>query len=156
MGDDQIAYVGPLGRERTIKLDLVDDELVLNTERRALLARWPDLPEGVTVHVYTLLEITAEKLRCVLQRLQCRDLFDLHLLFEEAEVSAAEAAEVFRPKAEHRGFAPTSFASRYRERINQYKMRWETELNDHVPGLLPHFNDIERRVARHLRRAGML
>ena len=40
----RIAYVGPLGRERTLKLDLADDELVLNTERQRLLPRWPDLP----------------------------------------------------------------------------------------------------------------
>ena len=66
----RIAYTGPLGRERTLKLDLADDELVLNTERQRLLPRWPDLPEDASVHVYTLLEIAGEKLRCVIQRLQ--------------------------------------------------------------------------------------
>jgi len=40
-----IFYVGPLGAPRTIKLDLADDELVVNTEPRALLRRWPDTPE---------------------------------------------------------------------------------------------------------------
>ena len=72
-GDEppRIAYFGPLGRERTLKLDLADDELVLNTERQRLLSRWPDLPKDASVHVYTLAEIAGEKLRCVLQRLQC-------------------------------------------------------------------------------------
>jgi hypothetical protein len=37
-----IEYVGPLGRERTIKLDLADDELVLDTTRRALISRYTD------------------------------------------------------------------------------------------------------------------
>jgi predicted nucleotidyltransferase component of viral defense system len=152
----RIAYIGPLGRERTIKLDLADDELVFDTERRGLLPRWSDLPRGTAVHVYTLLEIAGEKLRCVLQRLQCRDLFDLHLLFEEAAVEPAEAASVFRLKARHRGFDPKSFAERYGERIGQYRKRWERELGEHLPGDLPHFNDVERRVARHLRRAGLL
>jgi predicted nucleotidyltransferase component of viral defense system len=148
--------LGPLGRERTIKLDLADDELVFDTERRRLLPRWSDLPRDTTVHVYTLLEIAGEKLRCVLQRLQCRDLFDLYLLFEEAVVEPVEAASVFRPKARHRGFDPKSFAERYGERIGQYRKRWERELGEHLPGDLPHFNDVERRVARHLRRAGLL
>lgn len=152
----RIAYVGPLRRARTLKLDMTDDELVFNTEHRSLLRRWEDFPEDAAVHVYTLLEIAAEKLRCVLQRLQCRDLFDLHLLFGDAEVSAAAAAEVFRPKAEHRGIDPASFASRYRERIKQYQKRWESELGDHVTGELPHFNEVERRVARHLRGAGLV
>ena len=152
----RIAYVGPLGRERTLKLDLADDELVLSTERQRLLPRWPDLPEDASVHVYTLLEIAGEKLRCVLQRLQCRDLFDLFLLFEEAQVDATEAALVFRPKAEHRDIDPDAFAARYRERIDQFRKRWEVELREHVPGKIPHFGDVERRVTRHLRRAGLL
>ena len=152
----RIAYVGPLGRERTLKLDLADDELVLSTERQRLLPRWPDLPEDASVHVYTLLEIAGEKLRCVLQRLQCRDLFDLFLLFEEAQVDATEAALVFRPKAEHRDIDPDAFAARYRERIDQYRKRWEVELREHVPGEIPHFGNVERRVTRHLRRAGLL
>lgn len=152
----RIAYVGPLGRERTLKLDLADDELVLSTEKQRLLPRWPDLPEDASVHVYTLLEIAGEKLRCVIQRLQCRDLFDLFLLFEEVQVDATEAAMVFRPKAEHRGINPDAFAVRYRERIDQYRKRWGAELREHVPGELPHFGDVERRVTRHLRRAGLL
>lgn len=152
----RIAYTGPLGRERTLKLDLADDELVLSTERQRLLPRWPDLPEDASVHVYTLLEIAGEKLRCVIQRLQCRDLFDLFLLFEEVQVDATEAAMVFRPKAEHRGIDPDAFAARYRDRIDQYRKRWEAELREHVPGEIPHFGDVERRVTRHLRRAGLL
>jgi len=108
------------------------------------------------VHVYTLAEIAGEKLRCVLQRLQCRDLFDLFLLFEVAQVDTTEAAMVFRPKAEHKGIDPDAFAARYRERIEQYRKRWEVELREHVPGEVPHFSDVERRVTRHLRRAGLL
>jgi hypothetical protein len=152
----RIAYVGPLGRERTLKLDVADDELVLTMERQPLLPRWPDLPTDVGVRVYTLLEIAGEKLRCVLQRLQCRDLFDLFLLFEEVQVNATEAVLVFRPKAKHKGINPDAFAARYRERVDQYRKRWEDELREHVPGEIPHFGEVERRVSRHLRRAGLL
>jgi predicted nucleotidyltransferase component of viral defense system len=152
----RIAYTGLLGRQRTIKLDLADDELVFDTEYRGLIPRWPDLPKDLSVRVYTLLEVAGEKLRCVLQRLQCRDLFDLHLLFEEVALDPAEAVNVFRQKARHRGFDPDSFVDRYRERIREYKKRWEKELGEHVPGDLPHFNDVERRLARHLRKAGLL
>ncbi len=151
----RIAYVGPLGRERTLKLDLADDELVIETEHRGLMPLWPDLPADRAVRVYPLLEIAGEKLRCVLQRLQCRDLFDLHLLFE-ANVDAAEATEVFEAKARHRGLDPATFASRYRDRIPQYQKRWQTELSQHVPGSVPHFNRVERQVARFLRSARIL
>ena len=92
----------------------------------------------------------------MLQRLQCRDLFDLLLLFEEAQVDGMEATTIFRSKATHRGIEPDTFAVRYRERIDQYRKRWEAELREHVPGEVPHFGNVERRVTRHLRRAGLL
>lgn len=152
----RIAYVGPLGRERRLKLDIAADELVLATERQPLLPRWPDLPTDVGVHVYSLLEIAGEKLRCVLQRLQCRDLFDLYLLFEEVQVDSIEAAQVFSPKAKHKGINPDSFAKKFHERIVQYRKRWEDELREHVPGQIPHFGEVERRVTRHLRKSGLL
>ena len=152
----KISYVGPLRRERTLKLDLADDELVLNTEAQTLLPRWPDLPENVTLPVYTLTEIAGEKLRCILQRLQCRDLFDLSLLFGEGQVDVIDAANIFRPKAKHRGIDPNLFSSRYAARLNQYQQRWEIELQEHVPGEIPHFNSVVRGVSRELRRAGLL
>ncbi len=147
---------GPLGRERRLKLDIADDEYVVNSEHRSLIPRWPDLPKETKVRCYTLLEIAAEKLRCILQRLQCRDLFDLHMLFHEGEVDAGEAAALFEPKAKHRGLDPGLFAERYRKRITQYEQRWETELAEHLSETVPHFVRIEREVARQLRSARML
>ena len=152
----RIAYVGPLGRERNLKLDIATDELVLNTGEQGLLPRWPDLPNDATVFVYTLPEIAGEKIRCILQRLQCRDLFDLSLLLEAGCVDAAEAAQIFIPKVEHRGLDPASFPDRYAHRIDQYRERWDGELREHVAGDVPHFDRIERHVTRSLRRAGLL
>ena len=151
----RIAYIGPLTRERTLKLDIADDELVLDTEMRPLLPRWPDLPDEARVRVYTLTEIAGEKLRCVIQRLQCRDLYDLFLLLEEAQVDAAAAATVFRAKAEHRAIDPLTFSSRYTARIEQYRERWEAELREHVPGRIPHFGEVERRLTRTFKKAGL-
>lgn len=62
-------YVGPLGRPRRLKLDLADDELVENTTRRPVFRRYGDQGEGDCL-AYTLEETAAEKLRCVIQRLQ--------------------------------------------------------------------------------------
>jgi predicted nucleotidyltransferase component of viral defense system len=152
----RISYVGPLNRHRTLKLDIADDEYVVNTERCSLLPRWPDLPKAAKVLVYTPLEVASEKLRSILQRLQCRDLFDLYMLFHEAGVEVREAAALFEPKAKHRGFDPQSFSVRYKERLAQYEKRWEAELGEHLPKTVPHFKKVEREVARHLRRARLL
>jgi predicted nucleotidyltransferase component of viral defense system len=150
-----IAYTGPLGRERAIKLDLADDELVVHAERYPLRPRWADVGP-VEVTAYTTLEVAAEKLRCVLQRLQCRDFIDLDVMFEVAAVDARAAAELFRKKAIHRGFDPATFPNKYRSRVLEYRKRWEEELSEHVPGTLPTFGALERRVSRRLRSAGLL
>lgn len=152
----RIAYIGPLERERTLKLDIADDELVLNTEMQSILPRWPDLPGKTRVRVYTLSEVAGEKLRCVIQRLQCRDLYDLFILFEQALVDTFSAVTIFRSKAEHRAIDPCTFASRYPARIDQYRERWENELQEHVPGRVQPFGEVEWRVTRSLRRAGLL
>ena len=152
----RIAYTGPLGRERTLKLDFADDELVLETDRIPLIQRWNDLPTDAHVPTYTLKEIAAEKLRCVMQRVQCRDLYDLSLLFDVAQVDPIDAAQVFIPKAKHRGIDPENFANRYTERVSQYRKRWEMELSQHVQGEIPHFQTLERNLARGLRSANIL
>lgn len=152
----RIAYVGPLGRERNLKLDIATDELVLNTGEQGLLPRWPDLPNDASVFVYTLPEIAGEKIRCILQRLQCRDLFDLSLLLEAGCVDPTEAAQIFVPKAKHRDLDPATFPNRYAQRIDQYRERWTAELSEHVAGVVPHFERIERQVTRCLRGAGLL
>jgi predicted nucleotidyltransferase component of viral defense system len=149
---DVISFVGPLGAQRTIKLDLADDELVVNTEQRPLLPRWTDIPE-CRVTAYTKLEVTAEKLRCVLQRLQCRDFLDLDLLLGEQDLVAT--AELFRRKATHRGLDPATFAEKFESRVRDYKDRWEAELKQYL-GEVPHFDEVERNVRRELRKAELI
>ena len=119
------------------------------------LPLWEDLPIDASLIVYTLTEIAAEKLRCIIQRLQCRDLFDLALLIE-GQVDVINAAALFRPKAKYRGVDPEIFSTRYSERLVQYQQRWERELCEHVPGNIPQFAALERSVTRVLRRSGLL
>ena len=152
----RIRYQGPLGRERSLKLDIVVDELVLNVDTIGLLPRWPDLPETHDIRVYSLAEIAGEKLRCIMQRLQCRDLFDLWLLFEHAGVNPIDASEIFRPKAEHRSLDPAHFDASYLARLERYRRRWTNELEIHVAGEVPHFEQVERAVSRHLREANLI
>lgn len=88
--------------------------------------------------------------------MQCRDLFDLWLLFEEAGVDPRDTTEIFHLKAEHRNLDPTRFAIAYRDRLAQYRRRWVNELEIHVPGPAPHFEQVERAVSRRLRAVNLL
>ena len=146
----RIEYTGPLGRSRGLKLDLADDELVENTIRRPVFRRYSD-QEECNCLAYTLEETAAEKLRCVIQRLQCRDLYDIHELFVVRGLEESFVWPLFDRKARHRRLDSSLFPARFEERLPQYKARWTNELSDHVPGEPPQFETILRAVRRALR-----
>ena len=150
----RVLYVGPLGRERYVKLDLALDELVVNTERKPIRPRWDDVP-AAEVAVYTLLEAASEKLRSILQRLQCRDFYDLYILLYVERVDRQEAVELFRRKARHLNLNPDTFGDRYVQRMPRYRAGWVAELGNYMREVPP-FNEVERRVRQVLRQASLL
>lgn len=145
-----IEYVGPLGKQRDFKLDIATDELIGDTATLPLFVRYPDQPE-VEVEVYTLPEIAAEKLRCVIQRLQARDLFDLNALFAIHTLNLNEIWPVFERKALHKNIDPGRFNETFEKRMPQWKSRWESEMSEHLTGEPEPFKTVERSVRRALR-----
>ena len=152
-----VAYIGPLGsaRPRSIKLDLATDEYVETIAKGSVLDVWPDLPEAAPFDVYPLTEIGAGKLRCLIQRVQCRDLYDLYRLTDDMGVSVADIRGLFERKAEAKNIDPSQLRSRFEDRVGRYRQQWATEMPEHVPDP-PRFDDVIRVVRRHLRRAGLL
>lgn len=145
-----IEYVGPLGKQRDLKLDIATDELVKETATLPLLARYQDQPDA-QVGIYTLHEIAAEKLRCVIQRLQARDLFDLNELFVINALDVEEIWPAFEQKALHKGIDPERFGQTFEKRMPQWKARWESEISEHLASDPKPFKAVERSVRRALR-----
>jgi len=146
-----IHYVGPLGGERQIKLDLAEDELVLETTGSALIQRYSDQQqERATLPTYTLHEVAAEKLRCVIQRLLCRDISDLHRLFVREDVDVEVVWPLFEQKTRAKNLDPARFTERLSAREPQYKRLWELELSDLEPEVPP-FEQVMRQLRRQLR-----
>jgi len=134
-----------------VKLDLADDELVITTARVDVLQRYEDQPPA-SVLAYTLDEIAAEKLRCVMQRMQARDLFDVHELFVERGVDLEQVWPDFELKARHKQKDPARFAESFERRISSWKKVWDDEMETHVPlDVRPGFGHVERKVRRALR-----
>ena len=144
---------GPLRSGRSIKVDVSSDELVVHTEARRILERWPNVPDG-PVLAYTQLEVTAEKLRCIMQRFQCRDLLDLDLLFENG-VDRIDAAALFARKAEHKRIDPRTFRAVFENKLARYRKAWNAELSQYLADM-PHFDETERRLRRALRQAKLI
>ena len=160
LSDDEtsIEFIGPTAsvRPRTVKLDLCDDELVLDEDHSAqLIGRYRDQPGNRWLVTYTTVEAAGEKLRCVLQRPLCRDLYDIWWLLGEGGVDVGEAAGVFRQKAAHRGRDPYDFAADFEGRVTQYEERWYQEMQNYMGGPPP-FDRVLRDVRRHLRRGGLI
>jgi hypothetical protein len=90
------------------------------------------------------------------ERLQCRDLFDMHELVVGGHVDPLEAWHLYLRKADNdavRGrqrTPPTEWSSVFERRLVAYRDRWDGELGDYLPGDVPHFDDIERRTRRYL------
>jgi uncharacterized protein len=133
-GTAWVTYVGPLGANpRRIKLDISDTELVESRRRVALLSRWPDLPDDSAIDGYTLDEVGAEKVRCIAERLQCRDLYDMHELLDGGHIDPLEAWHLYLRKAENdqaRGrqrTAPTEWSATFERRMTAYRGRWDGE-----------------------------
>ena len=116
---------------------------------------WPDLPDAVPLPVYPIEEIGAEKLRCIIQRVQCRDLYDLFRLTEDVGVSLAEIRPLFERKARAMRIDPNSFPDRFDDRIERYKRRSNNEMGEHLADP-PRFDNVVRIVRRHLRGAELL
>ncbi len=146
----RIRYVGPLGaKPRFVKLDLAPDELVEDTAILPIRRRYEDQEDG-RCRVYTLEEITAEKLRCVMQRLQCRDLYDLYELLVVNKVDAETVWPLFQRKARHRDREPDRFGESSADRAPRWEERWGRELIEYTASP-PEFDGVLRSVRRELR-----
>lgn len=153
----EVAYIGPLGaaRPRTIKIDIADNEYVETvTEGTVLDGMWDDLPAPVAFDVYPIDEIAAEKLRCVIQRALCRDLYDIYRLVDMG-VSLADIRLLFERKTKAKRLDPSVFADRFEDRAERYRSRWDNEMGQLMADPT-RFDDVVRVVRRHLRTAGLL
>jgi predicted nucleotidyltransferase component of viral defense system len=153
----QLAYVGPLGaKPRTVKVDLAAGEHVESVVQGEVLASlWDDLPAGLPFDVYPLDEIAAEKLRCVIQRVQCRDLYDLLRLTRDLKVDLRDIRGLFERKSRIKALDPASFREKFEDRTERYKERWEREMGEHLADP-PRFEDVLRIVRRNLRAASLI
>jgi uncharacterized protein len=154
-----VSFTGPLGarRERAIKVDLADDEVVVDVvEHRPLSSEYSDLPDGMhVVPCYSLAEIWAEKTRSLMQRAEPRDLYDLAFLAGEYRDLPAVALPLFGLKATAKGLDPRGLGDRLDAREATMKRMWDARLRDQVADV-PDFEATWRVVRRALRQGAYM
>lgn len=112
-GPPMVDYVGPLGsdRPRKIKVDLAIDEHVAEVVRLPMSAIWSDLPDpAAPFEGYPIEEIGAEKLRCIIQRVQCRDLYSLYRLTDDVASIFDRSVRCSKRSAGRRASSPERLA----------------------------------------------
>lgn len=151
--EGRLTYIGPRDQAKPeiVKLDIDSDEVATaDPIRGPLVIRYEDQSETTSLPTYSLEESTAEKLRCVVQRLQCRDLYDIHRLLVDEAVDVAIAWSQFEAKAAHRDLELGLFLERWSRRKEQYEKRWEMEMVRYTD-VIPYFDKTLREVERALR-----
>jgi predicted nucleotidyltransferase component of viral defense system len=106
-----LSYIGPLGgsgSNKDIKVDITQDELIYNTpEEKLIINSYSDLEhEKYSILCYTLGEVSAEKMRSVMQRTAPRDIYELWYQFEIEGLDIVDYIFAFQDKAKHKGYDP--------------------------------------------------
>lgn len=149
-----ISYIGPLGglgANKKVKVDISRSEkLVLEPVLNNVFIGYSDLEKHQLLS-YSLEEVLIEKLRCVMQRMQARDFYDIWYLLEIHNMDIDFYIAEFKQKFESKGIDSTEFHAKLEQRLPQYKGRWEKSMADQIQDL-PDFESVLREVIRHLKK----
>jgi len=148
-----ISYIGPLGgleAKKRVKVDISRSE-ILSSEpvSMAAILEYTD-QEDHKLLCYSLEEVLVEKLRCVMQRMEPRDFYDIWYLLAIHKVDMAFLAGQFKEKCEAKELNPGEFHEKLDHRLPKYKARWKKSMRDQIHNL-PDFEQVERETLRQLR-----
>ena len=133
-----------------MKIDISNSEEILlaPVEKDAILG-YSDL-QPYKLLCYSLQEILVEKLRCVMQRMQARDFYDIWYLLEIEKIDLMLLSKEFEAKCRLKNLNPGEFNRKLQDRLPQYKARWENSLGDQIKGLID-YQTVERETLRKLK-----
>jgi len=148
-----ISYLGPLGglgANKRVKVDISrSEQLQFEPVIKDTFLGYTDQVEHQLL-CYPLEEVLVEKLRSVMQRMQARDLYDIWYLLEIHEMEVTFYSIEFRAKCESKEIDPADFNYKLKQRLPQYKGRWQSSMADQIQDL-PDFDQAVREVMRHLK-----
>jgi len=145
-------YAGPLQSQidkRSLKIDISKDEdLVFPLENKPIISNYSDRSEQKdSLQVYSMKEITVEKLRSLLSRSEPRDLFDVHFILANKLVNPEEVSFYCPEKFSPKNLVVSDLRTvleRKREKFGQY---WHQRLDGQMPEI-PEFDTVVRETSR--------
>lgn len=155
-----LRYRGPLPAENDVKVDItIREALCFPLQDRPILRTYEgfsDLVEGPTVRVYSLQEITTEKVVALSDRARSepRDLYDLWYLLSYADLHVGDFRAELDTKLAFRGRTAAGIEETIGAKEERLRRLWASRLA-HQMNDLPPFNQVFRAVQRALRAAGL-
>lgn len=149
-----ISYVGPLGgigANKRVKVDISRTEyLEFEPVLQDVLLSYSDQEEHQLL-CYSLEEVLVEKMRSIMQRMQARDFYDIWYLLEIHGMDIDFYTKEFKSKCERKELDPAHFFDKLKQRLPQYKGRWQKSMKEQIHDL-PEFYQVERELQRHFRK----
>jgi uncharacterized protein len=157
-----LAYDGPLPSRTAseVKVDVtIREHLVLPLGDRPIVRgydEYGDLPGDATVRVYSLEEISVEKVVALGDRArnEPRDLYDIWYLTTEGHVDLDHLKAEVEKKLEFRGRALATLSEEFPKKEARLKKLWRARLAAQMAEL-PEFEGVFRAVQRSLRQAAL-
>jgi uncharacterized protein len=147
-----LGYIGPLGgtgSNKSIKVDIANDELVCNAPiEKNVYNEYSDLSEDFTVKCYSLGEVISEKMRSLMQRTMPRDIYDIWYLFEIEHENIEDYIFDFRIKTEFKKLNPADLTNSVQNKMDRFKRQWNEHLINQIKDI-PDFDDVWRRLGKH-------
>lgn len=155
-----LRYQGPLPTSNTVKVDITLSEILLFPVDHLPVLRtyseFEDVPENRTISVYSLNEITTEKIVALQDRArnEPRDLYDLWFLTSQAGIEIAHLIGAVTEKLRFREKDIAGVEERIVAKEARLKALWDSRLG-HQMEALPQFNEVFRALRRDLRQANL-
>ncbi len=153
-----LKYTGPLPSSNDVKVDItIREDIAFPLHDRAILRgydEFSDIPEGRLLRVYSLEEITAEKVMALANRArnEPRDLYDLWYLTTEAGMAISSVADAIGEKLAFRKKPFEGLETAIAEKEARLKSLWLKRLAYQMIDL-PEFDAVFRSVRRSIRQA---
>jgi len=158
-----LGYEGPLpgasGKE--VKVDItIRERIVFLIESNPILKaydEYEDLPADERIGVYSINEITTEKIIAIfdLARNEPRDLYDLWYLTTNKYTDVSDLRNAVVIKMKFRGKELAGARENFIRKEARLKKLWDVRLSSQMAAL-PEFDQVFRAVSRELRQAGYL
>lgn len=154
-----INFSGPLGADITrgeIKTDItIDEKMIYQPTDKPLLREYDeyqDIPDDITLKVYTLEEILIEKYLSILNpnRNEPRDIYDLWYLTSKECCEYATLSKEISEKGSYKNMTSFNIIDILDIKASNYASLWQARLDKHVVDLPP-FEKVFRELKRCLK-----